>query len=205
MAGEKWRGLFKGLFRKNTGDKKGGVIPTLLLLGTAGIAIMLLGSVFQPSSLPTNRSPATTDKSSETTLASRKNPNTMDEYEAMYEKELKENLGNISGVGQVSVMVNIDSSEELVVDKNRNQSNQTTKESDNKGATRENTTQSNQDQTVMAGNQPVVLKTIRPKIRGVMVVAEGANNLQVKAWILEAVERVLGVPSYKISILPKKG
>lgn len=204
MAGEKWREMLNGMFGKNKGDKKGGLIPTLLLLGTAGVGIMLLGSIFQPGSPPPTRSPATTDNSTQTALA-RKNPGSMDEYEAMYEKELKQNLENITGVGQVSVMVNIDSSEEIVVDKNHNQSTTTTKESDNKGATRENATQSSQDQTVISGNQPVVLKTIRPKIRGVMVVAEGAGNMQVKAWILEAVERVLGIPTYKISILPKKG
>lgn len=48
------------------------------------------------------------------------------------------------------------------------------------------------------------MKTVKPKVRGVVVVASGAGNLQVKAWILEAVQKVLAVPSYKISILPKK-
>lgn len=205
MAGEKWGDFMKGLFGKNKGDKKGGLIPALLLLGTAGIAIMLLSTVFQPGSPPAARSPA---GDSQPTLGSSKKGNSMDDYETKIEKELQDILANISGVGQVSVMVNIDSSEELVVGNNHSQSTNTTKESDGKGTTRENGTQSTQDSNVILKNgsndEPLILKTIAPKIRGVVIVASGATNLQVKAWILEAVERVLGIPSYKISIVPKK-
>lgn len=132
---------------------------------------------------------------------------TMEEYEAMYEKQLKDVLQSIDGVGQVSVMVNIDSTEEIVVEKNRNKHSQVTKEAD-KGATREINDESSQEQVVITrkdkDEQPVVLKTVKPRVRGVVVVASGAQNLQVKAWILEAVQKVLAVPSYKISILPKK-
>lgn len=46
---------------------------------------------------------------------------------------------------------------------------------------------------------------MKPRVRGVLVVAKGADNIQVKAWITEAVQKVLDVPAYKISILPKKG
>jgi stage III sporulation protein AG len=37
----------------------------------------------------------------------------------------------------------------------------------------------------------------------VLIVAKGAENLQVKAAIIEAVQRVLDVPIYKIAVLPK--
>ena len=35
------------------------------------------------------------------------------------------------------------------------------------------------------------VETKKPEIRGVLVVAKGADNIQVKKWIIEAVTRVL--------------
>jgi stage III sporulation protein AG len=131
------------------------------------------------------------------------------EYENLYETQLKEILSKIVGVGEVEVMVNLDSTPELVVEKNRDSRSSTTQETDKEKATRNISDQSRNEQVVVIGggkaDQPVVVKTLKPKVRGVLVVAKGADNIQVKAWITEAVNKVLDVPVYKISILPKKG
>ena len=59
--------------------------------------------------------------------------------------------------------------------------------------------QSQEDQlvTVRDGDEevPVIIETKKPVIRGVLVVAGGAENMTVKNWIIEAVTRVLDVPS----------
>ncbi|BAU27421.1 stage III sporulation protein AG [Aneurinibacillus soli] len=188
--------------------KKFGKLQWLLVLGALGVASMLANSFmqFEPNQKAT---PTSTASDSDVPAFSGKKAgsNSMGQYEEQYEAKLKEVLQTINGVGQVEVMVNLESTEEVVVEKNRNSSTQTTKEAD-KGATRDITNETNQEQIVLAksntGDAPVVTKTIKPKVRGVVIVATGAGNLQVKAWILEAVQRSLGVPSYKISILPKK-
>lgn len=131
------------------------------------------------------------------------------EYENSYETQLAEILETVIGVGQVQVMVNLDSTPEIVVEKNRESRTTSTQETDKERATRNQSEQSLQEQTLVLKDskqeQPVVLKTLKPKVRGVLVVAKGAENVQIKAWILEAVQKVLDVPVYKISILPKKG
>ncbi|WP_051331175.1 stage III sporulation protein AG [Aneurinibacillus terranovensis] len=201
MSQEKrgWRQLFN-----QSGEKRINGFQWLIVIGGIGVGIMLLSTFLTsqheaPSQPPNQATPVFGQKAPESY--------TMADYEAMYEKKLKAVLTNIEGVSDVTVMVNVDSTEETVVEKNRTQHTQTTKESD-KGATREVTDQSNEEQVVMKkqdnNEEPVVVKTIAPKIRGVIVVAKGAENMQVKAWILEAVQKVLAVPSYKISILPKK-
>ena len=48
------------------------------------------------------------------------------------------------------------------------------------------------------------LQTKKPEIRGVLVVAKGAENIQVKKWIIEAVTRALDVPSHRVAVMPKK-
>lgn len=208
MAGEKLGDFLKGFLNKNKGEKKKSLMPALLLLGTAGVAIMLLGTFFQPDGNSSITSPGTSETSQEVMASRNETTNSMFKYENEVEKRLEKILANISGVGQVSIMVSIESTEEIVVDKNHTQRTQTTRETDAKGQSRDITEQSNQDQTVIikegGGEQPLVLKTIKPKVAGVLVVAEGATSLKVVAMIREAVQRALGIPSYKIDVQPKK-
>jgi stage III sporulation protein AG len=51
---------------------------------------------------------------------------------------------------------------------------------------------------------PVIIKTKKAEVRGVAIVAAGAENIKVKASIIEAVTRVLDVPAHRVSVLPKK-
>ena len=50
---------------------------------------------------------------------------------------------------------------------------------------------------------PVVLRTEKPKVRGVLVVAKGVDNIQVKAMVKEAVIKSLDVPAHRVSVSPK--
>lgn len=190
------------------GTKKLGKMQWLMVAGALGIGLMLMGSFYTfDKGTPISPSPPATEGEQAVFAQKKQESYTMEEYEQMYEKKLREVLQTITGVGDVSVMVNLESTEEIVVEKNTNRQIQSTKEGD-KGATRDIASESIQEQVVITkddgGERPVVMKTVKPKVRGVVVVASGAGNLQVKAWILEAVQKVLAVPSYKISILPKK-
>jgi len=131
----------------------------------------------------------------------------MQDYEAMYESQLKEVIGKIVGVDNVSVMVNLESSEETVVEKDRRETEQVTEESDQKGGTRKINEHTVEDKVVLyrteEGEKPIVVKRIKPRVRGVLIVAEGAEDLKRKELIIDAVQRVLDVPVHRISVLPK--
>jgi stage III sporulation protein AG len=209
----KWKSLWEG----DQGTKKLKPIHYFIVLLGIGIAFMILTDFLnverdqalrftvdggnQPEGPPTGDSaPALGNSVSNDLIA---------EYENHYETQLREILSTVVGVGAVEVMVNLDSTPELVVEKNRDTRSSTTQESDKDRATRNNSDQSRNEEVVIVQggkqDQPVVVKTLKPKVRGVLVVAKGADNIQVKAWITEAVQKVLDVPAYKISILPKKG
>ena len=70
----------------------------------------------------------------------------------------------------------------------------------------EDQSQEEQLVTVREGDEevPVIIETKKPVIRGVLVVAGGAENMTVKNWIIESVTRVLDVPSHKVAVMPKK-
>ncbi|MNP75856.1 hypothetical protein D3C76_1729830 [compost metagenome] len=83
-----------------------------------------------------------------------------------------------------------------------------TEETDADGGKR-NVTQYSRDGQIVtydaSGNeQPIVTKKIKPKVRGVLIVARGAENKTVKALIVDAVEKGLNVPAYRISVVPRK-
>jgi len=130
------------------------------------------------------------------------------EYEDFYNTSLKEILEEIAGVGEVAVMVNLDSSEERVYQKNIHVETQVTDEKDHQGGNRNVDDQARDEEVVMIsgsnGEQPIIVKTLKPTVRGVVVVASGADNAKVKSWIYDAVQRALDVPAYKISVVPKK-
>lgn len=178
---------------------------------TLGVGLMVFGNFNQG---PTDQAAPVFTKTenidSEPTFGQEKStePNTMTEYERKYETELKETLEGIIGVDNVSVMVNLDATESKVYEKNMTTQSQLTNETDREGGKRQVEDMS-KDETVVivrSGDQenPIVVKTVKPTIRGVLIVAKGAENIKVKKMITEAVTKVLDVPVHKVSVLPKK-
>jgi stage III sporulation protein AG len=85
---------------------------------------------------------------------------------------------------------------------------QRTDETDREGGKRNVEDQSIDEKVVIVreGDKeaPIVVRTDKPAVRGVLIVAKGADNIEVKKMIINAVTRMLGVPSHRVSVLPKK-
>lgn len=133
-------------------------------------------------------------------------PNGDDYYGAEMEEQLSEILSKISGAGKVSVMITYNSGKELVTQKDKSRVDKVTDEKDTDGGTRVINESSIDDKTVMVSqqggsSQPIVVKEINPEIKGVVVVAEGAKNSKVKLKISKAVQTVLDVPAYRVTVL----
>ena len=47
---------------------------------------------------------------------------------------------------------------------------------------------------------PVTQSVINPKMEGALVIATGANNMQTKTNIVQAVEAATGLPTHKIQV-----
>jgi len=182
----------------------------IILLVLIGMLIMIFSSFFEitDQSIPYQSPVQTPAQDTTVFMNNQSSPNTMQDYEELYENQLTELLTEMLGVGEVNVKVNLDSTEELVIEKNRVITEQITKEKDNQGGIRDLKDLKRDEQVVIYNSdkdeQPLVLKTLKPKVRGVVVVAEGSENVQVKAMITEAVQRLLDVAPHKIAILPRK-
>lgn len=201
---EKWLGGGQGAVKRIQ------TFRWLIIIGGLGVAILILHSFIQVKELtPYEEGRASPQPSDQQVFLNKDGQETpFQDYESKYESRLKDILEKVVGVGEVDVMVTIESTEETVVEQNHKDTQQITSEKDQGGATRHVSEITRSGEVVLyevSGVQaPIVLKKIKPKIRGVVVVAKGAENLVVKQLITQAVQRGLDVPAYRISIVPRK-
>lgn len=129
-----------------------------------------------------------------------------EEYAAYLEGKLKKMLESVRGVGEVEVMITLESSEERIVEKDMTAERSQTAEQDSAGGTRTVSSSNTGYQTVyQEGSQgsPFVVKTITPKVEGVLVVAEGAGKGNMTGEITQVVQALFGVEAHKVKVLEK--
>ena len=207
--------FLRNFFKGNEKDEKEKKITSkfLIVLLILGMLLMFSSNLFQAKKpeVPVLKSQTGQEQPKDVPTFGQKdsdNKSIIDKYEKEYEQQLKEALESITGVKDVTITVNLDSSEEKILDKNTVKRSQATNETDKEGGTRKVEDESTDDKTVIIrqGDKetPIVLRTEKPKVRGVLVVAKGVDNIQVKQMVKEAVTRMLDVPSHRVSVLPKK-
>lgn len=118
--------------------------------------------------------------------------------------ELEEILTNINGVGKVKVMITYASSETTIPVFNEESSEENTEETDSEGGTRKVTQTDVRKEVIYEesdGNKTLITqKTTSPEMEGAIITAEGADNIDVKTNIIQAVEAVTGLPTHKIQV-----
>lgn len=128
-----------------------------------------------------------------------------EDYALGLEKQLEETLCQMAGVGKVKVMITLQSSEELVVEKDVPVSRSNTSENDSAGGSRIVTQMDSSESTVYTTvggeNKPYVIKTILPKVEGVVVVAQGADNGTVNQNITEMVQALFNLEAHKVKVV----
>lgn len=210
----KFQFLFK-FFKGNEKDEKEKKITPkfLIILLILGVLLMFSSNLFQAKKpeVPVLKSQTGQEQVKDVPTFGQKgndNKSIIDKYEKEYEQQLKEALENVVGVKDVTIEINLDSSEEKILDKNTVKRSQSTDETDKEGGKRKVEDESSDEKTVTVrqGDKeaPIILREDKPKVRGVLVVAKGVDNLQVKQMVIEAVTRMLEVPSHRVSVLPKK-
>ncbi|WP_077213934.1 stage III sporulation protein AG [Bacillus dakarensis] len=205
----------KRLFTKEAKpDQKKGKYQYLLIVFLVGAAFMLVSNILFKDGDPNVSVPVSgngSDSSEEVETFGQKKSAGNDiitNYEEQFETQLKDALDEIAGVSDVTVVVNVEATERMVYEKNTVTSSQKTEEKDREGGERvvEDLSKDEQMVIIRDGEKevPILLETKKPEIRGVLVVAKGADNIQVKKWIIESVTKLLDVPSHRVSVMPKK-
>ena len=129
-----------------------------------------------------------------------------DEYEASLKYELKKTLSKVRGVGEVEVMIYFESGSEKIPVFNHSDSRSTSEETDQNGGKRI-TTQQNAGSDIVVANEgsnnvPFITKTLKPKITGVFIVAEGAYDKNIASQITQAVMNLFDLQENNVKVFP---
>ncbi len=122
------------------------------------------------------------------------------------EKRLEELFGNIDGAGNVKVMITYKSGPEKVLATETKSSEESSQERDTDGTERTSKNVSSEinmaySQNNMSSGEPFIVKEKTPEIEGIVVVAEGGDDIIVKDAISKAAQALFNVPAHKVEVL----
>ncbi len=108
------------------------------------------------------------------------------------EESLSRILSEIDGAGEVNVMITYyGSAKKDIAYETKTNSSDGEKTNEDKKA-------------VISDGAPMVVKEVYPKVKGVVITAQGANNAAVNRKLMEAATAALDVPEYRVCICQSK-
>lgn len=206
MFKDKLKNLINKEDEENQGNNKKKIENLVFFIIILIITIVIINIILNGDKKNTNQEENSTQKKLAESSFSQK---VIEENSISGEKkELKENLetilSKIQGVGEVNVFINYSESSEVVAMYNENSKVSTTEENDTSGGTRKiQETDTRKDIIYKEENGekvPITKKVIEPKVEGAIITAKGANNVETKTNIIQAVEAVTGLPTHKIQV-----
>lgn len=111
------------------------------------------------------------------------------------EKRLEEILERVDGAGDVSVMITYHSTVTYDVAYEK-------KESSSERS--EEVTKSSENSVITTGGEPLIKGEVYPKVKGVVIISEGAADIKVKKALTDAAVAALDVASFKVCVLEGK-
>ena len=172
------------------------IINILAFCVIIGVGFMLI----QPSSTPRRAVDQTPTYTANVIQQSARS------YEEAIEENLATILNQIAGVKNANVFVTLERSSEIVVAENITTEDRTINEDDRNGATKL-TLEKRETRSIVTlpqeGSQkevPLVLKEYEPVIKGVIVVAKGADDPDLRLQIARAVQTALQISMYRIDV-----
>lgn len=119
------------------------------------------------------------------------------QYTSNVEQRLQQILSQVEGAGAVEVFITLDRSSKIIVAESITEDIK---------SDQQRTVKSPITLRVEGGSKevPLVLAEYEPELRGVLIVAPGATNPDIRYQILRATQTVLQIPMYKIEVLAKE-
>lgn len=124
--------------------------------------------------------------------------------ESNLEKRLEEILKKMSGIEDVEVLITYSETNQIVPMYNEKQTETITKDGENVSKTEVDTSKEVVFEETGSTKTPVLKSTLLPKMEGAVITAKGADNAQVKANIIEAVQAATGLSANKIQVFEMK-
>lgn len=193
---------------ETTGEKnsKKKIENLVFLIVLVIVTVVIINTIWNGEK-KTNKEQTNNDTSKQLAITDSQNLN-QNQIQSSEEKNLEirleEILAQIQGVGEVNVLLNYSESSEVVAMYNETSRSSNTQETDTEGGTRNiQETDIQKDIIYQEDNGekvPITQKIVQPKIEGAIITAKGANQANIKANIIQAVEAVTGLATHKIQV-----
>lgn len=195
-------GSFKEIVDKITKSSK---LSNLFAIVLVLILVFITLSFFDNKPKPTSSNVLESENENQDEVKANE---TLAEYETRQKKELKEMIEQMDGVGKVDVKIYFESGEVKVPATDDTTQTSTTEEKDTSGGTRVTKSQNDGSKVVMGGgvdgNSPLIVKVDKPKISGIIVVAEGAENSEIRYSIGKACSTLFDISADKVQVFAMK-
>ncbi|MBH1940202.1 stage III sporulation protein AG [Mobilitalea sibirica] len=181
-------------------------LPKLVMIFVAGILLILLSfpNLFGSKEAKDKGIADVSDllQQNGTNMTSQDTNTYIEEMENRLENILKK----VSGIGEVEVMITLKASKEQIPLKDSPYMQESLNEDDGEGGNRANNSIQREESTVLVTNengktQPYVIQEREPIVEGVLVIAEGGDNVRIIKDIMEAAEVLFDVPVHKVKVM----
>lgn len=131
------------------------------------------------------------------------------DYTSNIESKTESLLAQVDGAGKVRVMITFNSEGEAVYAEEKKTSTSQTEEEASGGDNREIASETEENSVVMVSNgdgstSPVIIKETAAEIAGIVIVAEGGDNVIVKDSLIRAAQALFDVPANKVAVFKMK-
>lgn len=194
MFKEKFGNLKNSLIKSEKKDSKKSVENLILLAILLIIVIVAINYIWKDNGKAKKDNANSTKVLADTNIIEENTSQNSD-----LEQKLKKILSNISGVGEVEVLITY--SQTSVVNPIYNEDyGESVTEEDTSGGKRKVSSTTNKKEVVSSNNDVITQSVTSPQIQGAVVIAKGAGDANVKANIIQAVEAATGLSTYKIQV-----
>ena len=131
-------------------------------------------------------------------------------HEADLERRLEEILSLVEGAGEVRVMLTIRQERELIIASDTIHNTFITRESDSDGGIREISDIKIEERNILiqdnnnSASRPLILTENAPRVEGIIIIAQGGDNIIVRDALTRASQAVLGIDINRIQVLKMK-
>lgn len=192
----------KSLIKTEDGKSKKNIENLIVFIILLVVTLIIINTIWNDNEIDN----ANTVQDKSVVLANTNNDSVSTEDAT--QKNLKQILSKIEGVGKVEVLITYSESSQIVAMYNEKYKESQTEEGDTSGGKRVIQEVSKDKEIIYQEDNgekvPITEKVVMPKMEGALIVAEGANNAFVKTNIIQAVEALTGLATHKIQVLEMK-
>lgn len=181
-------------------------VPKLIMMFAAGVVLILLTFPGIMGGEKKDKEKNNIAESSDWQNGTNTTSYDSNTYISELEGRLENILRKVKGIGEVEVMLTLNASKQQIPLKDVPYTQEGLNEDDGEGGSRTNNRIQKEEKTVLVieedgSTQPYILQEREPEVEGILVIAEGGDNVLIIKDIMEAAEVLFNIPAHKVKVM----